>query len=443
MKGAYIIPLREQAKVRNNWLEERFRTILPRIMDREGFDMWIVSGREYNEDPVMMSMFPQPMMSARRRTMLVFYRERSHESGKEGETGEKALVSGEVSVESVSPESCNGLERIAVYRGRTGLSPMYRPLWVEEEPDEWHVLSRIVEERDPKSIGINVSEVFAFGDGLSHSEYLNLMEALGPIYRERVRSAERLALGWLETRLADEIWAYTEVVRICHDIVKEGFSRKVIVPGVTSASDVAWWMRQTMCDMGLKAWFQPSVDIQRFGVGAVEPDSPILPGDLLHCDVGFYYLGLASDIQQNAYVLKLGEDSPPLGLVRALATGNKMQDIVMGQMQAGRTGNQILKASLKEAEDQGIKGSVYCHPIGYHGHAAGPTIGLWDHQEGVPGRGDYELFEDTCHALELNIRQEIEEWDGQEITIALEEDIVFTGNKVYFLDKRQEAFHLI
>ncbi|HOK64238.1 MAG TPA: M24 family metallopeptidase [Bacillota bacterium] len=433
MKNACIIPLREQAKVRNSWLEERFRTILPRIMDREGFDMWIISGREYNEDPVMMSMFPQPMMSARRRTMLVFYRERNNDTDKEKGNCE----------EQDGWESSDGLEKITIARGRTGLFPMYEPVWIEEEPDEWHVLARIVEERDPKSIGINVSEVFAFGDGLSHSEYVNLMEALGPIYRERVRSAERLALGWLETRLAHEIWAYTEVVRICHDIINEGFSRKVIIPGVTTASDVAWWMRQTMCDMGLDAWFQPSVDVQRFGVGAVNPNSPILPGDLLHCDVGFYYLGLASDVQQNAYVLKLGEDSPPLGLVCALATGNKMQDIVMGQMRAGRTGNQILQASLKEAEAQGIKGSVYCHPIGYHGHAAGPTIGLWDHQEGVPGRGDYELFEDTCHALELNIRQEVKEWHGQEITIALEEDIVFTGNKGYFLDGRQEEFHLI
>ena len=433
MKNAYIISLREQAKVRNSWLEERFRTVLAEIMDREGFDMWIISGREYNEDPVMMSMFPQPMMSARRRTILVFYREKSEEGHQDASFSEDAVPS----------ESCDSLERITIARGRTDLSPMYQSVWIEGEPDEWHVLARLVEEREPKSIGVNVSETFVFGDGLSHSEHIRLMEALGPVYRERVRSAERLALGWLETRLPSEIWAYTEVVRSCHDIVKEGFSRKVIVPGVTTPMDVAWWMRQTMEDMGLKPWFQPSVEIQRFGGSDISLNSPILPGDLLHCDIGFYYLGFASDIQQNAYVLKLGEDSPPSGLVSALATGNRMQDIVMGQMQAGRTGNEILCASLKEAKAQGIRASVYCHPIGYHGHAAGPTIGLWDHQEGVPGRGDYQLFNDTCHALELNIRQEIDEWKGQEIVIALEEDIVFTGNRAYFLDGRQEEFHLV
>ena len=120
-----------------------------------------------------------------------------------------------------------------------------------------------------------------------------------------------------------------------------------------------------------------------------------------------------------------------------------MQDIVMGQMARGRTGNEILRDSLAQAEAEGIKGSVYCHPIGYHGHAAGPTIGLWDQQQGVPGKGDYELFDDTCHSLELNIRQAIPEWNGQEVRMALEEDIVYTGGKVHLLDARQERLHLI
>ena len=112
MKNAYIIPLREQAKVRNSWLEERFRTVLAEIMDREGFDMWIISGREYNEDPVMMSMFPQPMMSARRRTILVFYREKSEEGHQDASFSEDAVPS----------ESCDSLERITIARGVGGRS---------------------------------------------------------------------------------------------------------------------------------------------------------------------------------------------------------------------------------------------------------------------------------------------------------------------------------
>lgn len=431
MKSVEILPLREQAKTRNRWLHQRLETILPAVMDREGFDMWIIVAREYNEDPVIMSLLPEPMMSARRRTILVFYRRPGVEIGAEhGAVPETAGNSGAV-------------ERLTIARGGVVLAGLYQAAWPEDEPDQWQALKQVVEARDPKSIGINVSETFAFGDGLTHSEYVKLMEILGPKYRERTRSAERLAVGWLEQRLPDEIHTYSGIVRTCHQIVAEAFSRKVVLPGVTTPADVAWWMRQRMHDMGLRPWFQPSVEAQRSGVGFADSDLPILPGDLLHCDVGFYYLGLASDIQQNAYVLKLGENTAPAGLVSALATGNRMQDIVMGQMARGRTGNEILRDSLAQAEAEGIKGSVYCHPIGYHGHAAGPTIGLWDQQQGVPGKGDYELFDDTCHSLELNIRQDVLEWNGQEIRMALEEDIVYTGGKVHLLDARQERLHLI
>lgn len=452
MKSTEILPLRHQAKIRNRWLKERLETILPAVMDREGFDMWIVTAREYNEDPVIMSLLPEPMMSARRRTILVFYKRPGVEARVNSKV-ESAMEPGGVAGFRVEPgagseqpdcaDPAPAVENLIIARSGVVLEDLYQAAWPLDEPDQWQALKQVVEQRDPKSIGINISKTFAFGDGLTYTEYMTLMETLGPKYQERAESAERLAVGWLETRTPDEIRAYTGIVRICHQIVEEVFSRRVILPGVTTPSDVAWWMRQRIHDMGLNPWFQPSVDAQRSGAGFADSDLPILPGDLLHCDVGFYYLGLASDIQQNAYVLKPGEEAAPAGLVSALATGNRMQDIVMGQMARGRTGNEILRDSLNEAKAEGIKGSVYCHPIGYHGHAAGPTIGLWDRQEGVPGQGDYELFDDTCHSLELNIRQAIPEWNGQEVRMALEEDIVYTGGEVYLLDGRQKRLHLI
>jgi hypothetical protein len=399
-----------------------------------------------------MSLLPEPMMSARRRTILVFYRRPGVDASTEPEmkighetkaTAKAGATGASLGAGFGASDKPDAVERLTIARGGVVLAGLYQAAWPEAEPDQWQALKQVVEARDPKSIGINVSETFAFGDGLTHSEYVKLMEILGPKYRERTRSAERLAVGWLEQRLPDEIHTYSGVVRICHQIVAEAFSRKVVLPGVTTPADVAWWMRQRMHDMDLRPWFQPSVEAQRFGIGSTDSDLPILPGDLLHCDVGFYYLGLASDIQQNAYVLKLDENTAPAGLVSALATGNRMQDIVMGQMARGRTGNEILRDSLAQAKAEGIKGSVYCHPIGYHGHAAGPTIGLWDQQQGVPGKGDYELFDDTCHSLELNIRQAIPEWNGQEVRMALEEDIVYTGGKVHLLDARQERLHLI
>jgi hypothetical protein len=163
----------------------------------------------------------------------------------------------------------------------------------------------------------------------------------------------------------------------------------------------------------------------------------------VHCDVGFYYLGLATDIQQNAYVLKQGEKNTPEGLKIALKEANMLQDIHAEAMSAGKTGNEILRSALDRAKEEGINAQIYTHPLGHHGHAAGPPIGLWDRQEGVPGRGDYELFDDTCYAIELNAKTKIPEWNGQEVKIAVEQDGVFTEGKLFFMAGRQTKLYLI
>ncbi|MFN8516426.1 MAG: M24 family metallopeptidase [Thermomicrobiales bacterium] len=411
-----VLPLRARAELRNEWLKTRLDTILPEVMGREGFDMWIVAAREYNEDPVIMTMLPEPSMAARRRTILVFTRR---------------------------PDGT--VERLTL--DRYGFGKFYERGWDadgKESQDE--CLARIVAERDPQSIGLNVSETFAFGDGLSHQEWESVTRNIGEKYADRTLGAERLAVGWLERRIPAELAIYPQLMEINHAIIAEAYSRRTIQPGVTTTDDVVWWMRQTMLDLGLQAWFQPSISIQAPGQRYDAKENVrtrILPGDVLHCDVGFYYLGLATDHQQNAYVLKPGETDAPAGLKAALAAGNRLQDIHMEEMQVGRTGNQILAAALARAKVEGILPSIYSHPLGYHGHAAGPTIGLWDNQNGVPGRGDYELFDDTCYSIELNVRYDLPEWDGQEVRIALEEDAVVTGGTCSWLSGRQTAWHLI
>ena len=409
-----ILPLRLRAEVRNGWLKQRLETVLPEVMRREGLDMWIVVAREYNEDPVIMTLLPEPMMYARRRTILAFHL-------KDDGTLERLVLS------------------------RYGIKDFYEGVWDPDEEEQYDCLGRVVKERDPKAIGINISETFAFGDGLTHSEHRLLSAALEEEYIGRTRHAERLTVGWLERRIKPEIEAYPGIVEITHAIVKEAFSGRVIHPGITTTDDVVWWMRQKMLDLGLQAWFQPSVDVQAQGqkYDAEDKRKLIRPEDLLHCDVGFYYLGLATDIQQNAYVLDVGEIDAPEGLKAALSDANRLQEIHAEEMVAGRTGNQILKAALDRAKGEGINASIYTHPLGYHGHAAGPTIGLWDRQEGVPGRGDYELFEDTCYAIELNAKREVPEWGGQEVRMALEQDAVFTGGKLHFMAGRQTRLHLI
>jgi Xaa-Pro aminopeptidase len=290
-------------------------------------------------------------------------------------------------------------------------------------------------------VGINTSDTFAAADGLTSTDHSCLLKALKGL-NVQVRSAQGLAVGWLETRLPIEIDAYTGLNRIAHDIIAQALSSKVILPGQTTALDVAWWIRQRIHDLGLRAWFHPTVDIQRQGADKAPDTEIIRAGDLLHCDVGFHYLGLATDTQQLAYVRRPGEETAPSGLDLSLAQGNKLQDITASEFIAGRTGNQILAASLSLAAEAGLKARIYTHPIGVHGHASGPTIGLYEKQDGISGAGNYPLHDDTCYALELNVATKVAEWD-QEVTIPLEQTVAFTQGKVKYLGGRQTKLHLV
>jgi Xaa-Pro aminopeptidase len=403
--------MKDRAAVVDNWLKIRLERVLPEIMRRENFDMWLVICREYNEDPVYLTLVPFTSLAARRLTMLVFY-----------DRGEQ------------------GIECLAV--SRYGIRGFYEAVWNPEEMDQWDCLAKVIKDRNPKRIGINESEHFAFGDGLSAYLKKRLVKALGPEYSSRLQPAERLAVGWLETRTPEELEVYPQIVSIAHQIIAEAFSNRVITPGITTTQDVVWWMRERYRELRLTTWFQPSVSIQR------SKDSPytgnvIHRGDLLHCDIGIIYLRHNTDTQEHAYVLREGEQDCPHGLKDALKLGNRLQDILMAEFKEGRTGNEILTAALAKAKAEGLKAQIYTHPLGYHGHGAGPTIGLWDRQDGVPGKGDYPLFYDTCYAIEINIKRSLPEWGGQEIRIALEQDAAFTKTGIYFLDGRQTRFHLI
>ncbi|MBX3013264.1 MAG: aminopeptidase P family protein [Caldilineaceae bacterium] len=415
-----ILPLRAQAEVRNRWLTQRLDEFLPTLLAREQVDMWIIVAREYNEDPVIMTFLPEPAMAARRRTILVFTR-----------------------------QADGSVERLTL--DRYGHGDYYQKGWDPAQEDQFACLGRVVRERDPQRIGLNYADDFPFGDGLSHSEYGRVRAALGEPYAARVQSAERLCVGWLEHRIAPEQIVYPGLAQMAHALIAEAFSSRTIQPGITTTDDLVWWFRQQMHDLGLRTWFQPSVEIQAAGLtfdgpaggGSHHARKVILPGDLLHCDVGFYYLGLATDHQQNAYVLKPGEDDAPEGLRILLAEGNRLQEIHMAAMQVGRTGNEVLHAALEQAKQEGLLPQIYSHPLGYHGHAAGPVIGLWDQQTGVPGRGDYEIFDHTCYSIELNAKKAIPEWDHQLVRMALEEDALLSNGQMRWLDGRQTTLHLI
>lgn len=418
-----ILPMKERAEIRDRLLLRRLDTVVPALMRREGIDMWILIAREYNEDPVVKTMLPSDWLSARRRTILMF-----HDRGGDA-----------------------GVERLAI--SRYSVDGLFASQWNrDEEPDQWKALGDIVAARAPEKIAVNFSRDFALADGISHSEHQALIAALGDDLAARVVSGEGLAIGWLETRILEEMEIYPDIVAIAHGIIAEGFSRRAITPGLTTAEDLQWWYRSRIRELGLVTWFHPSIAIQRAGEADrgfvadftdTEQAGIIGPGDLLHVDFGITYLGLNTDTQQHAYVLRPGETEAPAGLVEALAAANRLQDILTAEFKAGRTGNEILSAARQKALDEGLTPAIYTHPIGYHGHGAGPTIGLWDQQDGVPGRGDYPLHADTAYSIELNATVAIPEWDGKEIRVMLEEDAFFDGRTVRYIDGRQTEFYLI
>jgi len=406
--------MQQRAEVVDEWLAERVETVLPEVMRRAGVDMWIVMAREYNEDPVIKTLLPATWQSARRTTMLVAY----------------------------DPGEGKPLETFGISRYNTGNA--FKTIWnKEEQPDQWKALADIIAAKDPAKIGINKSETFALADGLSSTMYDQLMDVLPEKYRSRVVSAENVAIGWLETRTPSEMTVYPNIVRMAHQIIAEGFSEKVIQPGVTTTDDVVWWYRNRIRELGFTAWFHPSVEIQRADnqqfdhlQAFSENEQVIMPGDLLHVDFGITYLRLNTDTQQHAYVLKPGETTAPAYLKAAFKAGNRVQDILTSNFKAGLSGNDILKAALAQCKDEGLKASIYTHPLGFHGHAAGPTIGLWDQQDGVPGAGDYPLYANTAYSIELNAAVTINEWN-KEIRIMLEEDAFFDGDSVSYIDGRQ------
>lgn len=412
-----ILTQREQSKVIDELLEDRLRTLLPKLMRREGFDMWVIISREYNEDPVIRTWLPSTWHAARRTTMLIAF-----DRGADKE-----------------------MEYLAVARYDVG--KVFKRAWdPDANPDQWAQLGKIIAERNPKKIGVNKAPYYGHADGMTSNDYDQLINVLPKNLQTRVTSAEKLAVSWLETRTEKEMTIYPQICRIAHEILAEGLTDRVIQPGVTTTEDVVWWYRERIKELKLDTWFHPSVSVQRNEPEAITLKRPqplvILPGDLLHVDFGITYLRLNTDTQQHAYVLKAGETDAPDYLKNAFRKGNQLQDILTSNFKEGKTGNQILAESRKQAIDLGLTPSIYTHPIGYHGHAAGTTIGMWDMQGGVPHTGDWPLHYQTAYSIELNVSVPVSEWK-KDVRIQLEEDGYFDETGFRYIDGRQTELFVI
>ena len=415
--GQHILPLRERAELIDEIQKERIEKLLPNLMQEQNIDLWVIITREYNEDPIVKTLLPPTWLNARRRTILVFSKTKE------------------------------GVDAVAITRYNFGKN--IRSIWnKEKEPDQWKALAEYIQSQNPNRIGVNISEHYGLADGLVKTDYDGMMQALPNRFQKRVVSAETLAIRWIETRTPREMTLFSQLVEITHNIVAEAFSTEVITPGITTTEDVVWWFREKVVALGLDTWFHPTVDVQRTGnsdLYAFDGQSKydvIQPGDLLHCDFGITYLTLNTDCQELAYVLKPNETEAPEFLKEALRQGNAVQDHLTNNFITGRTGNASLKQAILDSKAAGLRPQIYTHPLGFFGHSAGTTFGMWDAQEGIPGSGDHPLYENTVYAIELNATVFLKEWN-KDIRVMLEEPGYFGPEGFRYVNGRQTNLILV
>ena len=410
-----ILSLKEQDELSVKILHSRLDTILPEAMRQAKLDMWIILCQEDDYDPVFKTMIPMrtwaPILQ-----MLVFY---------------------------ATP---SGVERINL--SMTNLRDLYAKPWTGVyHTEQWPLLAKIVTERDPQRIGINTGSVQWAAGGLTHNLHAQLVACLEPKYVDRLVSAEAACTYWLSVLSPEELQFYPHVVGITKAIIAQCFSAQTVTPGITTTDDLQWAFWQISQALGLEQSFIPFFNLVRSnaekGRYPVE-DKIIRPGDLIHCDVGNRYLGLCSDLQEWAYVCRVGEQDAPAGLNNLFSQVNRLQHTFMEAFEAGQTGDQLLNRILTNAKAQDIPApKVYSHSLGYYLHEPGPLIGLPWEQKTNPGRGDVPLQHNTTFTMELSIADAVPEWDNQVVNFSAEQDVCFTEFGCYPLKPLQRAYHLI
>ena len=415
LETAGLLPMKKQAELSTRILKERLEVVLPWAMEQSRIDFWIIAAREDCMDPILKTLYPWDMPNVRRVGILAFHRNK-----KDGSV--RKMVIG-----PHSAEMANIYEKV-------------------QKPEEsiWEAIGRIAKECNPEQIAINRSLVDGFCDGLSATMYEQLLEALGED-AVKLRDGEPLTIRWLQRVSPLEKETMKVLVDVTQEIIKYSFSRQLIKVGETTTTDVEWFMRDVINRLGFFYWFGPDVDLQRKGSEISRMfNEVILPGDLLHCDIGINgtYVQLHTDMQWVAYILQEGETEAPQELAELLTKGNRLQDLVRENIRVCKKGNEAFLNSRNTALEEGLKPMIYTHPLGTFGHGAGPTIGRYDKQDFIPGAGERPIEDQTCYALELNVSDQIKAWDNQLVFMYLEEVICKDGT-VDFLNGRQEELILI
>lgn len=413
-----IKPIKEQVEITTKILRKRFETILPLALRDAELNMWLIICQEDNLDPIYKTMIPL-------------------------DTWPKVLqilIFTDLGVEK-------GIERINL--SMTDTKDLYEKPWKGgNHPEQWKLLIEIIEERNPKKIGINIGDINWASGGLTHNLYNQLIEILPEKYFNRLTSAEKACTRWASTLTGDELELYPKVSAVARQIIAKCFSPESITPGTTTVEDLDWLFWQTSIDIGLvEQSFKPYFRIVRSKVDLEKhplTDKIIRRGDLVICDVGIKYIGLYTDHQEIAYIRLEGETDAPIGLKNLLVMNKKLQDIFMLEFKHGLTGNQLLENIISTAKEEGITyPKIFSHSIGLLVHEPGPIIGfIWD-QSPIPGRGDVKLEYKTCFAMELSNKSVVPEWNNQYVHCQTEHIVKFTHNGCEVLDSVQSSYHLI
>jgi len=416
-----VPPLSKRMAIREAWLEKRHALLLD-MMRRHDVGMWIVVNEEFHDDPLTQLVAP-PRPYVGNRDLFVFV-----------DAGER------------------GLRRLAI----TGYSEEQLTRFFEAPDDPKpakEVLPALFAEHEPKTIALATGGRRGVTRSLTADSEAWLEEILGPEASKRIVPAADLIEEYLDTRLPEERPVYERMVAATEALVARAFSREVITPGVTTIGEVRRWLYDRADGLGYDLWFQPDLRLQRRGMPndtsrgflAVAKEAWVIqPGDLLHVDFGLVAMGLMTDWQKMAYVLREGEREVPEGLRAALARTNAVQDALSRSARPGRTAGEVYSEVMAAMEARGIVAQVYSHPLGNQGHGLGATIDFRSaKRDDGAEREAKKLRAGSYLAVELNTRSPVPEWEGQEVFVMQEDPAWLSDDGYVFFLPRQRSFYRI
>ena len=397
---------------------DKFELVLPQAMRENGIDMWIVAMKQNHPDPLWEDLGGGFIGPA---GYFVF--------ADRGDRIEKAVF------------DIDGLE----LEGRGGYE------LVNPKVD----LKSFVRERDPKRIGVNMSDDIGAADGLTYTHHQLLVKTLGEPYGSRLVSAERLVSDFRSRRVASEIVAFGEAAHLARELAERALSSEVVTPGRTTLEDVAWWLQDRLLERGLAPSFgQPSVYVSGpQGIIATSDATLIQPGMLMHIDWGVCLMNLCTDMKRTAYVLKPGETAAPAGIQHAWDQALKVRDVIRANLKPGRPGLEtlemlnrkvagagfaIMKEFNKPSATQATEVVIGCHSTGNTGHGSGPSMTTW---QGV--QGTYPVQASNLIAFEFFAWTPAPEWGGGKVRIPLEDDALVTERGAEWLVPANERILLI